>query len=115
MVETTPKPVSVPPDVSNIIVLGQHRRRNLAIYMVFIAGLTMIGYSVAALIFVKTVAIHVFWLGIAAMVNLGLIFTGLLGLLAKRNISISTQGLTINDSDQPSGHSDELHNRDEPQ
>jgi hypothetical protein len=113
MVVTPIKPVAVPPDVSNIVVLGQHRRRNLAIYMVFLAGLTMIAYSVAALIFVKLVAIHVFWLGIAAMVNLGLIFTGLLGLLAKRSISISTQGLTINDSDQPSGHSDNENNRDE--
>jgi hypothetical protein len=74
-------------------------RRDWALYTVVASGALMIVFATLALFFVKSHANYTFYLGLAAMVNLMVVITGLLGLLVKRSLVVSRTGIEITDHD----------------
>lgn len=83
------------------------RRRDLALYIVTGGGMAMTVYSVAVLYLVRDVPGLAFWMGVLAMINIMLVFTGILGLLVKRSLSVSRNELKISDHPQDPAEAEE--------
>lgn len=69
--------------------------------MMFLAGggLTMTVYAGMVLYFVQAEAKFAFYLGMFAMLNIFVIFSGLMGLLVKRTLNVSRTGIVVEDHD----------------
>lgn len=72
-------------------------RRDWALYTVIVAGGLMVLFSTIGLFHVRTQPNYTFYLSLAAMVNLMVVITGLLGLLVKRSLVVSRTGIEIKD------------------
>ena len=72
-------------------------RRDWALIVVTGGGMAMTAYAAAALWLVRIWPTYVFWLGAGAMATIMLVFTGILGLLVKRSLSLSKTELKIAD------------------
>lgn len=68
-----------------------------ALIMLFGGALVMTAYAVLALLLVHQDPSSVFWLGIAAHVQIGIIFTALAAILVKRRLAINTGGVEVQD------------------
>lgn len=75
------------------------RRRDWALVILAGGGMTMTLYSIAVLYMSQSEVKYVFYLGVLAMLQIFVVFTGLLGLLVKRNLTISRAGITVSDFD----------------
>ena len=97
--------VSAPPltQVPSRTIDGAEKRRDLALYVMTGGGMAMTIYALLVLYLVRYSVSHSYWLGVFAMVNILILFTGIASLLVRRSINISKSGVIINDSgDQPS-------------
>lgn len=77
-------------------------RKDLALKYTLGAGATMTAYAAWAMWLVRAEPAFVFWMGIAALAIIAIIFTGILGLLVKRSINLSKEGLVITDDNYKS-------------
>ena len=80
------------------------RRRDWALIVVSLGGMTMTIFAGFAMWLLSGNAKYVFWLGALAMGQIALIFTGILGLLVKRRLSLSRTEFKISDFDPLSRH-----------
>ena len=86
-----PAVVVQPPGQVNIpksTIDSSDRRRDWALYVLTGGGMAMTLYAAAALYIVQHYAHYAYWLGMAAMANILVLFTGIAGLLVKRTLSI---------------------------
>jgi uncharacterized membrane protein YjfL (UPF0719 family) len=65
--------------------------------MMFGGALVFTTYAGVALWLVASVPQYVFWLGVAAHVQLLTIMTGFIALIVRRRISVGKEGVTIDD------------------
>lgn len=77
----------------------EERRKDWAMFFASGGGVVMTLFAVACLWLVRDIAGFVFWLGLAAMGQILVVFTGLLGLLVKRSLKISRNEISISDFD----------------
>lgn len=75
------------------------RRKTWALWILLGGGLVMSLYATYALYLVQSVAHYAFYLGLAAMGNIFMIFSGLAGLLVKRSLNIGKSGIVLEDHD----------------
>jgi hypothetical protein len=73
------------------------RRRDWALAVISGGGVAMTIFTSVAMYFVRESPMYVFYLGVGGMVNIGVIFTGILGLLVKRRLSVSKSEINISD------------------
>ena len=93
----TPAPIVEVPKSS---IDAADRRRDWALYVLTGGGMAMTLYSAVAMYILQNFPGYVFWLGMFAMANILVLFTGIAGLLVKRSLSVSRQGVTIKDDFQ---------------
>lgn len=79
------------------------RRRDRA--LLFLAGgaIAMTVFAAAAMYLVRDQARYVFWLGMSAMALDGVALTGFAGLIVRRTLKISRDGLEVADIAAPAG------------
>jgi hypothetical protein len=77
--------------------LGSEGRKDVALLSVIGGGMVMSVYAMYAMWSLQAHPGFIFYLGMAAMVQILIIFTGILGLLVKRNLSVSKDNITIGD------------------
>lgn len=73
------------------------RRRDWALIITSGGGMVMTAFAAVCLFMIRENAGLVFWLAIAAMLQIFAIFTGLIGLLVKRSFRISKNEINISD------------------
>lgn len=73
------------------------RRRDLALKVVTGGGIAMTVFSAVGLYYVRDNAAYAFYLAVGGLLNIGIIFTGILGLLVKRRLSVSKSEINISD------------------
>jgi hypothetical protein len=73
------------------------KRRDLALMVVTGGGMAMTAFATAGLWFVRDNPTYAFYLAVGGLVNIGIIFTGILGLLVKRRLSVSKSEINISD------------------
>ena len=73
------------------------QRKSWALFFLAGGGLTMTAYAGVVLWLVGDVARYAYYLGMFAMLNIFVIFTGMLGLLVKRTLNISKTGIVVED------------------
>lgn len=82
----------------NLLKLETNERKNLAIWMMFGGSLIFTGISGLALWMLASNATYVFYLALAAHLQILVIMTGFTALLVKRRISVNKDGASIEDS-----------------
>lgn len=75
------------------------RRRDWALLFLNGGGIAMTIYAAVCLYLLRETPGFVFYLGMAAMVQILIVFTGILGLLVSRSIKLSRQEISITDHD----------------
>lgn len=75
------------------------RRKDWALWIITGGGMAMTLYAVWALYLIQHDARHVYYLGIAAMINIFVLFGAIAGLLVRRTVNISKNGLIMEDHD----------------
>jgi hypothetical protein len=73
------------------------RRKDWALLFLSGGGLLMTAFSAVCLYLVRETPGFVFYLGMASMVQILIVFTGILGLLVARSIRLSRQEISITD------------------
>jgi hypothetical protein len=82
----------------NLLDIETNGRKNIAIWMMFGGSLVFTLFSGIALWMLSTNLAYVFYLALAAHVQILVIMTGFTALLVKRRISVSKDGASIEDS-----------------
>lgn len=77
----------------------EDRRRDRALWMLFGGAMTMTALSLLSLIAVRNNATHAFWLGMAAHAQVVIVLSAIGGLLVKRKLELSREGLKLDDRD----------------
>lgn len=85
--------------------LETNERKNLSLWMMFGGALVFTAYAVAGLILVKSIPHFVFWLAIAAHLQIFSIMCGYIAQLVKRRISAGKDGISIADEGVEDGGS----------
>lgn len=85
--------------------MTRDRRRDNALLALVGGSVAMTVFAGCALWLVQGYAYYAFWMGIFALAIILVCLTALGGLLVRRQISLSKEGISINDSES-SGHSD---------
>lgn len=80
-----------------LLSLETNERKNIALWMMFGGALVFTAYAIAGLVLVSTQAHYVFWLAMAAHVQLFSIMAGYIAQLVKRRISAGKDGISIAD------------------
>lgn len=81
--------------------LRSERRRDFALGSVIGGGLVMTVLVYAATWFLRDAnAVYIFNIAIGGLINIAIIFTGILGLLVKRRLSVSRSELSVSDFDE---------------
>lgn len=101
---TPPQPIS--PTTTLVSADRADRRRDWALWMIWGGALAMTFSSVFALFLVRDSASYAFYLGLAAHLNTFLVLSAIGGLLVKRNLEISREGINFDDRDQQSGRNE---------
>ncbi|WP_109808429.1 hypothetical protein [Sphingosinithalassobacter portus] len=78
--------------------LSQEGRRAWALMLLAGGGVAMTIYAGFTLWFVRESPSRVFWLGVGALILIGIVLTGFAGLLIKRTIRVSRDGIEIEDA-----------------
>lgn len=93
-VVTAPQQVTViPPRTLD----ASDQRKSWALFFLAGGGLAMTLYAGVVLWLVGDTARYAYYLGMAAMLNIFMIFTGMLGLLVKRTLNVSKSGIIVED------------------
>lgn len=71
-------------------------RRNWALWIITGGGMAMSVYAAVALFLIKEDS-YIFYLALAAMVNIFVLFGGIASLLVKRTLSITKSGVSMQD------------------
>jgi hypothetical protein len=79
------------------------RRRDWGLLFLAGGGMAMTAYAGCALYLVRAQANLAFWLGMAAMGLVGVVLTGFAGLIVKRTLRLSRDGLEVADLPPPPG------------
>lgn len=82
-------------------------RRDWALILLAGGGMAMTLFAVACLYLISANEKYVFYMGLAAMVQIFAIFTGFMGLLVKRSLKISKSEISIVDHDVDNMRSEE--------
>ncbi|WP_396190599.1 hypothetical protein [Flavobacterium sp.] len=77
--------------------LETNERKNIALWMMFGGSLVFTAYAIAGLIMVSSNPGFVFWLAMAAHVQIFSIMCGYIAQLVKRRISAGKDGVSITD------------------
>lgn len=83
----------VPPES----IVKSDNRRDWALMIVSGGAMAMTLFAAVCLYLVADNPNYVFYLGLAAMIQIFMVFTGLLGLLVKRNLKISKGEISVSD------------------
>jgi hypothetical protein len=75
------------------------RRRDWALWIITLGGMAMTGYALLVLYIVQSHANYAYYLGVLSMVNIFVLFGAIAGLLVKRNINITKNGVIVEDHD----------------
>lgn len=101
-----PVAVVVPPQQITVVPAknldASDLRKTWALLFLAGGGLTMTAYAGVVLWLVGDVARYAYYLGMFAMLNIFIIFTGMLGLLVKRTLNISKTGIVVEDHESKS-------------
>lgn len=106
--ETPPiigSPVVVNPPAQNVIVVpprildASDKRKDWALWIITGGGMSMTLYALWALYLVQSNVKYVYYLGVAAMINIFVLFGAIAGLLVRRTVNISKNGLIMEDHD----------------
>lgn len=103
MESTTKLDIECPPSPVKKLAVPEHSlereesRQDLAIWMVLGGGMSMTAYALCVMWVIQDYAHYVFWLGMAAMANIFVLFGAIAGLLVKRTINISKTGIIYED------------------
>lgn len=73
------------------------RRRDQGLLFLAGGGMAMTAFASAALWLVRAQADLAFWLGLCAMALIGVVLTGFAGLIVKRTLRISRDGVEVAD------------------
>jgi len=84
--------------VTDILNIETNGRKNIAIWMMFGGSLTFTLFSGIALWMLASNLTYVFYLALAAHLQILVIMTGFTALLVKRRISVNKNGASIEDS-----------------
>ncbi len=90
------------PEVLKVSAESERRsdsRRDWALLVVSAGGMAMTVFAGFALWLVSGNAKYAFWMGVLAMAQIAIIFTGILGLLVKRRLSLSKSEFKVSDFD----------------
>lgn len=79
------------------------RRRDWALQLLAGGGMAMTAFAAATLYLVRDKATYAFWLGMAAMGLIGVVLTGFAGLIVRRTVKISRDGIEVADQAPPAG------------
>lgn len=77
------------------------RRRDWGLALLAGGGMAMTFFAAAALFLVRNQATYAFYLGLAALALVGVVLTGFAGLLVKRTLRISRDGMEVTDQQEP--------------
>lgn len=77
--------------------LRSDRRRDWGLLFLAGGGVAMTAFAAASLYLVREQASLAFWLGLAAMGLIGVVLTGFAGLIVKRTLRLSRDGLEVAD------------------
>jgi hypothetical protein len=102
MPNVIPPIVATPPQILSISkssLDSADRRRDWALWIITGGGIAMTVYALLVLYLVQNYAHYAYWLGMAAMVNIFVLFGAIAGLLVKRNINITRNGVIVEDHD----------------
>lgn len=75
------------------------RRRDWALWIITGGGISMTLYAIAVLYIVQATQKYAYYLGLSAMVNIFVLFGAIAGLLVKRTVNVSRNGLIMEDHD----------------
>lgn len=78
-------------------IVKSDNRKDWALMFLSGGGIVMTLYSAACLFILRGHPDYTFYLGLAAMIQIMLVFTGLMGLLVKRSLKISRSEIDISD------------------
>ena len=73
------------------------KRRDWALFFLSGGGMVMTVYAASVLWLVKGIPSYVFYMGLFAHIQILVVFTGILGLLVKRELKISKNEINISD------------------
>lgn len=100
-VAVTPPP-AILPTTPVVDTARADRRRDWAVWMLFLGALAMTAYAALALYIGRNNANQTMWLGLAAHVNIFVVLTAIGGQIIKRNLEIDRTGIKLDDRDQQS-------------
>lgn len=81
----------------NLLKLETNERKNVAIWAMLGGAMVFTVYAVAGLVLLKTSPIYVFYLALAAHVQIFSIMAGFVAQLVKRRLSAGKEGVSIVD------------------
>jgi Ca2+/Na+ antiporter len=92
--------------------LRSERRRDFALGSVIGGGLLMTVLVFLITWFLRDAnAVYMFNIAVGALINIAIIFTGILGLLVKRRLSVSRSELSVSDFDENANQPSERNER----
>lgn len=92
--------------------LRSERRRDLALASVIGGGMVMTLLVFANTWFLRDAnAVYMFNIAVGGLINIAIIFTGILGLLVKRRLSVSRSELSVSDFDENANKPSECNER----
>lgn len=83
---------------ARLVSLETNERKNISLWMMFGGGIVFTLYAIAGLVLLTGQPHFVFWLAIAAHVQIFSIIAGFIGQLIKRKIFVGKEGLGITDA-----------------
>jgi hypothetical protein len=95
--------------------LRSERRRDFALGSVIGGGVVMTALAFWITWFLRDAnAVYIFNIAVGALINIAIIFTGILGLLVKRRLSVSRTELSVSDFDENASKPSECNERPNP-
>ena len=95
--------------------LRSERRRDFALGSVIGGGVVMTALAFWITWFLRDAnAVYIFNIAVGALINIAIIFTGILGLLVKRRLSVSRTELSVSDFDENANKPSECNERPNP-
>ena len=102
-VEVSVSPQKPPLVTTSVDTVRADRRRDWAVWLLFLAFLINTVYATVVLIKARHDPNDAMWLGLAAHANTFVVLSAIGGLLVKRHLEIDRTGLRLDDRDRSSG------------
>lgn len=84
---------------ARLVSLETNERKNISLWMMFGGGIVFTLYAIAGLVLLAGQPHFVFWLAIAAHVQIFSIMAGFIGQLIKRRVFVGKEGMGITDAE----------------